>query len=226
VNGWFKGPSTGVIWPDERLFYGRIASSQPFVESTAGLNLLGIRWVLASEGTVAAGLRNAGEVALSNGARLTLYENATAWPDAFLTDMDAARLTPSVYAGCGNDRLLCTELAPLANRRLADAVAVRPRQDGFDVRVLPAGSERLLVVSQMYRPDWVATSNGKALETVPVLRALLGVRVPPDAGSVEIRYRHTGAMLSIVAAWMTIAGAAVSLVVLRPRGALPDNKIA
>ena len=38
VNGWFKGVSAGVVWPDERWLYARVSAPQQLLESAASLS--------------------------------------------------------------------------------------------------------------------------------------------------------------------------------------------
>ena len=224
LNGWFKGVSADVIWPDERLFYGRIATSRALAESTAAMSVLGIRWILATaDDVVPAGLKMAGTATLSNDMRLLLYENTAVVDGGFLVDRASASLTPAESAACDNHRLLCADLAPLLEHRLPDAVSVRPERDGFAVRLLPAIAPRVLVLSQMYRRDWVAANGSGALMTRPILKGLLGVEIPPGTASVDIRYRPVSLIAALVTAWATIAGAVILLLLIRRRGALPDN---
>ena len=119
---------------------------------------------------------------------------------------------------------MCTDLAPLLDRRLPDAVAVRARENGFDVRVIAAAVPRILVLSQMYRGDWVATSGAGPLATRPIQNALLGVEVPPAVGALEIRYRPVPLIAALAIAWTTIATTVVVLALIRRDRAVPDNR--
>jgi hypothetical protein len=118
---------------------------------------------------------------------------------------------------------LCTDLAPLVDRRLPDAVAVRARDSGFDVRVLASTIPRTLVISQMFRRDWTASSSNGSLVTRPILGGLLGVEVPPGVSSLDLRYRPASLIAALVIAWATLAGTIVVLVLFRRDRALPDN---
>lgn len=216
VNGWFKGVSTGTVWPDERWFYGRIRAPQQLLESAAALDVLGIRYVLAyPDDTVAEHLRKRGVIPQSDGTRLVLYENGNPWPDAFVLDSQAERFSPARLPGCANDRLLCADLAPLAKRRSTERLLIRQRDGRIDVRLFPADEPRLLVISQMFRRDWVASAAGGRLTTVPVLGGLIGVRVPPGISSVQLRYRPVMVMLATALAWSTLIAGFAALIVLR-----------
>jgi hypothetical protein len=131
VNGSFKGASADVIWPDDRLFYGRIRLPATLIESDIGLDVLGIRYVLANPGEpVAEGLIQRGTVAKRDQTLLVIYENTDAWPRAFMLRGDAGVLTDLPrQAGCSNDRLLCRDFAWLGERRLPVAARIE-RQNG------------------------------------------------------------------------------------------------
>lgn len=218
VNGWFKGVSAGAVWPDERRFYGRVRAPQQLLESAATLDVLGIRYVLANaDETVAEDLRRHGVIPKED-AHFVLYENSNPWPDAFVLDSAAEHIPPVRLPGCGNDRVLCTDLAPLAERRSTDGLLIRHRNGRIDVRLFPADEPRLLVISQMFRLDWVASADGSRLTTVPVFGGLIGVRVPPGTSSVQLRYRPVMVMLATALAWCTLVVGPAALIVLRRTG--------
>jgi hypothetical protein len=218
VNGWFKAVSTGSVSPDERLFYGRVQVPQALLESAGTLDVLGIRYVLARpEDRVADGLVPRGTTPRKLGGHFVLYENTDAWPSAFIAAPAVAGVAPAAFPGCLHDRLLCRDLTVLAGHRLDDALTLASDGSALDVRLLPADSPRVLVVTQMFRPDWVAESgDGDRLETMPIAGALLGVRVPPDVDTVTLRYRPWLVMLATAMAVLTLA-ACVALLALRAR---------
>lgn len=219
VNGWFKGVSAGTVWPDERRFYARVRAPQQLLESAAGLDVLGIRYVLAdADEAVAEDLRRRGVVPKRDGTHFVLYENSNPWPDAFVLDSAAEQIPPVRLPGCSNDRVLCTDLAPLAERRSTDGLLIRHRNGRIDVRLFPADEPRLLVISQMFRLDWVASADGSRLTTVPVFGGLIGVRVPPGIDSVQLRYRPVMVMAATALAWCTLIAGFAALIVLRRTG--------
>ncbi len=219
VNGWFKGVSAGTVWPDERWFYARVSAPQQLLESAAGLDVLGIRYVLANaDEMVAEDLRRRGVVPKRDGTHFVLYENSNPWPDAFVLDSAAEQIPPVRLSGCVNDRVLCTDLAPLAERRSTDGLLIRHRNGRIDVRLFPADEPRLLVISQMFRLDWVASADGSRLTTVPAFGGLIGVRVPPGISSVQLRYRPVMVMAATALAWCTLIAGLAALIVLRRTG--------
>jgi hypothetical protein len=213
VNGWFKGISADSVWPDERLFYARVQAPRPFVASNADLDVLGIRYVVARVGEpVAPELVSRGTLRLRNGTELAVYENDDAWPEAFL--LDVADL-PSVSAlpQCETDRLLCKDLSALRHRGSTARVTVAAHGAEIDVELTAADRPATLVISQMFRPDWTATVDGRFVRVTPVAGALLGVTVPAGARSVHLRYRPTPVIVATVVAWIAIVTCVAALVV-------------
>ena len=224
VTGLFKGVSTAVLWPDDRLFYGRVRIPSSLAESSEGLDLLGIRYVLARAGEpVAPDLTVAGSVQTQRDT-LVLHENRDAWPGAFL--IASAAGVPEAgpaYDDCSNDRLLCRDLALLARLRLSPAVTLARRGGRIDVTVPSSGEERLLVVAEMFRPDWTATAGGRPLETRSVGPGLLAVAIPPATTSVTLHYWPPLLVLATLAAWTTAGLAVLWLLVTRRRPADLDR---
>jgi len=215
VNGLFKGVSAGTVWPDERRFYARARAPQQLLESAVTLDVLGIRYVLADpDEMVADDLRWRGVIPKRDGTHLVLYENSNPWPDAFVLDSEAERVPLVRLAGCVNDRVLCTDFTPLAERRSTDDSLVTHRNGRISVRLLPVDEPRLLVVSQMFRLDWVASTGASQLTTLPAFGGLIGVRVPPGVSSVELRYRPVWVMLATALAWSTLLLGLGALIVL------------
>ncbi|MGE0447795.1 MAG: hypothetical protein AB7P99_21400, partial [Vicinamibacterales bacterium] len=221
VNGWFKAVSTGTVSPDERMFYGRVQVPQPLLESAGTLDVLGIRYVLAlPEDTVADGLAPRGTMPRKLGGQFVLYENPDAWPAAFLAAPSIEQATPAAFADCPHDRLLCRDLTPLVNQRLPEAIRVTRDGSALDVRMLPTAGPRIVVVTQMYRPDWVARAgNGDALETLPIAGALTGVRVPPGVTTLTLRYRPWPVIAGWTLAAATLVAGVALLLVQRRAGA-------
>ena len=219
VNGSFKGVSTDVLWPDDRLFYGRIRIPSGLIESDAGLDLLGVRYVLANAGEpVAPGLTERGTIAKEDMTLLVLYENTDAWPGAFaiLGDERAFAELP-MYRGCSHDRLLCKDLGVLAQRHHPLKVRVVRQEGRIDIALDGDAQPRLLILAEMFRPDWQAAADGVKLSTVSVGPGLLGVKLPPGAASVRVEYRPTLLRATTVMAWSVLAAALMVLLVLQFR---------
>jgi hypothetical protein len=214
VNGLFKGISTDVLWPDDRLFYGRIRLPRQLIESDEGLDVLGIRYVLANPGeAVAPGLRMHGSVPKSNGREMVLYENVDAPPGAIvISDQKGGLPQLAPYPDCVNDRLLCKDLSPLARLRHRDHVDIVRRGPHIQITV-PAGTEpRMLVLAEMFRPEWKADGS---LQTISVGPGLLGVRLPAGTTSVSLSYRSTPFVAASLLGWTVLVGAFAALLWLR-----------
>ena len=163
-------------------------------------------------------LRRRGAVPKENGTSFVLSENVDPWPHAFVLDSAAEHMPRLRLPGCANDRLLCIDLAPLAERRSTDGLLITHQNGRIDVRLSPAAESRLLVVSQMFRRDWVAFTDDSPLTTVPAFGGLIGVRVPPRISSIQLRYRPVMVMRATGLAWSTLVAGFAALVVLRRTG--------
>lgn len=216
VNGSFKGVSTDMLWPDDRLFYGRIHTPAGLVESDGSLDVLGIRYVLANPGErVAPGLIERGTVPKQDNTRLVLYENDDAWPGAFVIRGDAMNVEELPrYHGCSHDRLLCRDLGVLAAQRLPLMIALVRHGDRIDVALDRDTSSRLLILAEMFRPAWRATVAGVKQTPISVGPGLLGVNVPADSTSVQFEYRPTLLRTINVVAWSVLIGALTVLLLL------------
>lgn len=62
------------------------------------------------------------------------------------------------------------------------------RDDHLRFELTPSERESVLFVSQQHHPQWVASSDGRALETVVVNGFYQGVVVPPGTSRVELRF--------------------------------------
>jgi hypothetical protein len=205
VNGWFKGVSADPIWPNERLFYARIAPPPQLLTSRAALNVLGIRYLVAQRGeTVAPDLRER-PLAIPTAPELVLYENDDAWSGAVMFDAEGATVHAPPLADCPNDRLLCRDLSVVANLQPA-AVAI-VRAEGFiDVTFTRLDKPRTLVVAEMFRPGWTATTADQRLSTFAFFDSLLAVRVPAGATAVHFAYRSPLMYAATLGAWAAIIG--------------------
>jgi hypothetical protein len=213
LDGWFKGVSADPIWPDERLFYGRVAPPQPFLESAASLDVLGIRYVLAERGeTVAPDLRER-PVKIAAAPELVLYENDDAWTGAILVDADAGTVHVPPLADCPNDRLLCRDLSVVTKLHPAPATIVRT-EGAIDVTFDRLERPRTLVVAEMFRPGWTATAANQDPSTFAFLDSLLAVRVPAGAASVHLAYRPGVMYAATAGALAAIAGSLLAVILL------------
>jgi hypothetical protein len=217
VNGSFKGISTDALWPDDRLFYGRLRVPPHQIESDAALDLLGIRYVVAKPGeAVAPGLRPLTTMHDAYRSPLIVYGNPDAGPGAFVLDyaMGEPPALPQ-YAECSNTRLLCRDFTPLA--ALQRPVALT-RSDGRMSAVVPASESRqLLIVAEMYRPEWTAASGSGRLPTISIGPGLLGVVVPGGVSVIELTHRDPVLVAATVASWLALAAGVLAMGILARR---------
>jgi len=215
LNGWFKGVSTDPVWPDERLFYGRVAPPQLFFDSPAALDLLGVRYVLSERGESVARDLRARPLAIATAPELVLYENQDARTGAFLIEPDAADVQFPALPGCANDRLLCRDLSTVANLRFMP-VAITRSDAAIDVTFDRRATPLTLVVAEMFRPAWTASIGDQRLPTFAFVDSLLAVRVPPGATSVHFAYRPLFLYAATFVAWTAILGSLITAVACRP----------
>jgi len=226
VNGSFKGISTDVLWPDDRLFYGRIRLPQQLIASDEGLDLLGIRYVLANPGeAIAPGLRELGSVRKSNGMPALLYENADASPGAFVVAAQPRELPVlQPYPPCIHDRFLCKDLTPLARLRRQDRFDITRRGSRIEIDIDAGTTPRVLVLVEMFRPEWTATSGRRGLETLSVGPGLLGVMLPTDVTSIRLDYRAPMFVAASVLAWSVLA-VGLAILLSRPRRTVSSEPV-
>jgi hypothetical protein len=210
VNGSFKSASADLISPDERLFYGRIRLPPPFIASPAGLDVLGVRYLLARRGEVMPpGLRELGAFPTARGGELVLYDNPDAWPGAFLVPAAFGDEPLPVLPACGHDRLLCRDLAPIAAHRDTMPLTTARGNGEIHVRSNAAAEPRILVVIEMFRPEWLAYADGRRVATREMYGGLIGVPLPSGVGNVRLRY-SPGAISFIT--WVSLIGSIVGSV--------------
>jgi len=89
--------------------------------------------------------------------------------------------------------------------------AVEGKAAGYIKIAVNADAPALLTISEAFHPNWVAIVDGIAVQPERAYGALLGVRVPAGAHSVELSYRpldlYVGAIISALAlvAWVFLA---------------------
>ena len=186
--------------------------------SSSWLDRLAVRWVVAGpdEAAPAAGWRLA-----YAGADARVYERPTALP---LVRWAPAAGPPATLAG----QVAMPE--PVARRTTeakaaaeassgasggtgfqAAALAVLRREPGRWSIAWSAAQPRLLVVAESCAPGWLAWVDGRPQPVEAAAGALLGVRLGPGAGRVDLRYRPPG----------LFAGSAVSAAALLALVAVP-----
>jgi hypothetical protein len=212
VNGVFKGVSVDAIAPSLSLPYGWIRSETPVQQTAATLAMLGLRYVVALDDEAVSPELHAIGIFSAGSRRLRLFE----LPDvsgAFVLPRAAVDVVLPVLPGCRHAALLCRDATPLWSQRTGAATAHRGAQaDTIVVDVTSPASGRTVVVSEMYRDGWVASSRGRDLPVRSVLGGLIGIDTSEGGASrIELQYRPwTRIAVSVAAA----AALAVGLLLL------------
>jgi hypothetical protein len=217
VNGAFKGISADVLYPSGSLPIGRIEGDAATVQSAATLGALGIGGVLATaDEPVSPELEEVARFAMPSGS-VRLLRNPAVWPGAaFVAPATVAAPLPAL-ADCRFAGLFCRDFSPVVAAGVDTRVSVTRRHGTLDASFAPADQSRVLIVSEMYRPEWTARANGTALPVSAAWGGVIAVTVPAGAGTVELRYRPTLVMALTAASALLLAGVAVTLAWRRSR---------
>lgn len=209
VNGYFKNVSMDSLHPSLARFHGFIASAPEVIGDPAILDLLAIQFLLALDSETGLDLSRFDSAAppfrLADGTSLLLMRNPAAWPRANLFRPSIEQVALEPRPECQTSGLLCADVSPLASSRLAEPVHLAGADGRHRLAVKPAEQDRVLVVSQLYRPGWRARSQeGRSLRLFPFAGTLLAIEVPPGVSAVQLTYlpkwRRALLLLGLVAA--------------------------
>lgn len=224
VNGLFKAVSADSVWPDDRLFYGRVRTPDALMMAGPTLDVLGIRYVIALRGEpVSPALRELVSIVAARGKELVLYENRDASAGAVLLAGTAAGRDLPVFEGCDNNRILCRDMAALADYRQHGLPEVTRGVNEIRVAWSSASAPTMLVVVEMFRPGWITTSGDRLLGARPVFGGLIGVPLPIGADEVRLVYRPLAPRAAIVACCLAVI-ASLALIVWPSRGRALRNR--
>ena len=217
VNGAFKGISADVLYPSGSLPIGRIDGEAATVRSAATLAVLGIGAVLATaDEPVSPELEEVARFSLEGGS-VRLLRNRAAWPGAaFVAPATVAAPLPAL-ADCRFAGLFCRDFSPVVAAGADTRVSVTRRHGTLDASFAPADQPRVLILSEMHRPEWTAHANGTALPVSAAWGGLIAVTVPAGAGRVELRYRPALVMALTATSGLLLAGVALTLALRRSR---------
>jgi hypothetical protein len=217
VNGSFKGVSADVLYPSGTLPIGRIVGEPATAQSATTLAGLGITAVLATSGEpVAPEFEELARFSAA-GETVRLLRNPASWPGAaFVMPATVAAPLPAL-ADCRFAGLFCRDFSSVAAAGADTRVSVTRRHGTLDANFAPADHSRVLMVSEMYRPEWTAHANGTALRVSAAWGGLIAVTVPAGAGQVELRYRPALVMALTATSGLLIAGVVLTLALRRSR---------
>ena len=219
VNGQFKGIDMHEITPARVYLRGEIRGDARVAGSATTLDALGIGYVLATpDDRVASTLRPIRTFRLQQPpATIVAYRNPYAWPDAVLLGAQPRRLAELPRrAGCPTPGLLCADFASVQPLPVRTTIR-EERWDGTTllVKLTPAARPRVLMLSQLYRPGWVADlSNGRSVEGHRLFGAFVGFDVPAGVHTTRIGFRPTVRIALTALSWFTIAAGFLALAVM------------
>ena len=67
-------------------------------------------------------------------------------------------------------------------------VVAQYRGERIDIAIEPSAKERFLVINELYHPAWRAYSQGREITILPTNVVMRGVRIPPGAADVKLRF--------------------------------------
>jgi len=224
VNGTFKGISLDTIYPSGTTPIGRIRGEAATVANAPTLSVLGIGAVLAMQNEpIASALEEVARFDTRQGP-IRLLRNPQAWRGAAFVDAPALAAPPPALTGCIHSGVLCRDFTAVAAAGPGAPVRVTGAEGRIGLRFGAHPVARWMLVSEMYRPAWTASGDGKVLRVEPAWDALLAVEVPPGVSYVELQFRPPWVLASIWAAVATLLSAAAALAwFARDRARLPGN---
>jgi hypothetical protein len=176
------GITTDSLSPQPATLDGEVTATAAALHSRPFLNVLGVRYVMAFGADTASGLPEIRR--WQNGLRM--YENDSAWPEAFFVDDVRNDRIPRL-AGCGHDRFLCADFSKYDLRRRGDPLQITRLDDGFRLTFPPRVSRRYILITQWYYPEWTVTDGRASLRRAA--EQLIGVEVAPGERTVTVQYR-------------------------------------
>ena len=125
----------------------------------------------------------------AEGETIRLLRHPAAWPGgAFVMPATLAAPLPEL-PDCRFPGLFCRDFSPVVDAGVDASVSITRQHGTLDARFAPGNQSRVLIVSEMYRPEWTARAGGTELPVAPAWGGMIAVTVPPGAGAVELRYR-------------------------------------
>jgi len=217
VDVFARGIATSALHPDFSLLEGHIRAGPATLFDANLLNVLGITHVLAlPEDRYGAGLMLERTVRSIRGQDVHILRNHAAWPRAVFVDDAAAGVTLRRRPDCGHDRFFCADFAPVAaHRRAGPAIEVEERHGTIRIRVPPADTGRIVMLSTWFRPGWHMTPGSASVS--PIFEQLTAIRVPPGVADIRLSYLPAVRLWSHVLAGLVLLVGTLGLIVLRRR---------
>jgi hypothetical protein len=198
-----SGLTLDALYPVDAMLTSNTPPSAAAVQSEAFLNVLGIRYVVATDDDrIPAVLPRVATLA----GGLSVYRNDAAWPEAFFVTRLRNDPVPRL-AGCPHTRFLCADFSQYDLHRIEhEPVILQRHADGATLRFAPADRERYLLLTNWFQAGWQVTSGHARL--MQAAEQLIGVAVDP--GETEVRLRY----FPLVRGALFLAGALTEIVVM------------
>jgi hypothetical protein len=146
---------------------------------------------------------------------IVVYRNPAHWADAHLVAPDAKALkTFPQRSTCQIPGLLCDNVSAIA--RSGRPGVTTTHWDGLtlDVGLKPSAADRVLMVSQQYRPGWHAKlSNGETISGFRLFGSVTGFDIPAGVTSAKVFFHATNRLLFSAISWITVLGSATFLII-------------
>jgi uncharacterized membrane protein YfhO len=95
----------------------------------------------------------------------------------------------ALQRACAYPGAICGDFSDWHKYLLDDKVKMSGEHGTYAIQVKASATPRLFVTSKLYRPEWVAKSQTRALEVVKVGGALTGVIIPPYVENLTLTFR-------------------------------------
>ena len=190
---WIKSVSMDDIYQSTWLGHGYLSGNREVLQNREMFDIYGITHLLLTQKDFdAIDKKNLNGMNLisdfpANSGRLFLLENSTVWPKAFL--MNNAFLKNvnknrkcKIYGG------VCNDYSDWSGFRLNDNIEISGANGLYDVKLEPKSEERIFVATKLYRSEWIAYANQSKLEVFKTDGGLLGVKVPKNIDSFQLKY--------------------------------------
>lgn len=189
---------------------------------------LGVRWLVIDRARPISQIAPGwGAPVMASGTNL-LLENP-AWQGAALLYRRSAPSPVRAPAGALRstpaDTVVLEESEPtlscVVDCAAVDLTVERPRPTAIDVTLAGGGAEGLVVVDEQLSDGWTATVDGESTPIVEANGLYIGVRVPPGATEVQLRYQAPGLRPGLLVSALSLL-ALVALVVREHRDGVAE----
>lgn len=156
-----------------------------------------------------------------------IYRNAAPHPRVYVADEVRVEHDPQAILAMVRDPTFDPHRLALVENTLDDERAIMLSGDGdAEARLTPLGpndlvietrtdAPRLVVVSEMWFPGWIATIDGRRVPIHRVNYILRGVEVPAGTHTIRMSYRPASALIGAGVTGLTLFGLIVAVVINR-----------